>query len=119
MGVEIEVIQPGDGKTFPKQNDQLYIEYKGYLEDGTVFDSSYDRGKPITFLIGIGSVIKGWDEGVMKMSLNEKAKLTISPDYAYGDEPPTDKIPPNATLIFDVHLVQINDQKPKGGCIIQ
>ncbi|KAJ1483233.1 hypothetical protein T484DRAFT_1623107 [Baffinella frigidus] len=84
-GVTVTTTQPGDGATFPKKGDTLQMHYKGTLQkDGSKFDASYDRGTPFVFTIGVGQVIKGWDEGVMKMSLGEKATLNVSPDYGYG-----------------------------------
>ncbi|XP_046543527.1 peptidyl-prolyl cis-trans isomerase-like [Haliotis rubra] len=108
MGVEIEVIQPGDGTNFPKKGDKVSMHYTGTLTDGKKFDSSRDRGKPFQCKIGVGQVIKGWDEAVVKMTVGERAKLTISPDYGYGADGAAGVIPPNATLIFDVELLGIN-----------
>ena len=72
------------------------------------FDSSRDRGQPFSFTIGVGQVIKGWDEGVMQMSLGEKATLDITADYGYGARGAGGVIPPNADLLFDVELIAIN-----------
>lgn len=79
----------------------------GTLEDGSKFDSSRDRGSPFKTAIGIGRVIRGWDEAVPQMSQGEKAVLTISGDYAYGEKGYPGLIPPNATLIFEVELLGI------------
>ncbi|RUP47614.1 FK506-binding protein FKBP12 [Jimgerdemannia flammicorona] len=84
MGVTIETIKPGDG----------------VLEDGTKFDSSRDNGKPFTCNIGVGQVIKGWDEGVPQLSVGQIARFTITGDYAYGPRGFPGLIPPNATLIL-------------------
>lgn len=107
MGVEVETIRQGDGVTYPKQNQKVTVHYTGTLPDGKKFDSSRDRGKPFKFTIGHGEVIKGWDEGVAKMSVGQQAKLTCTPDYAYGAKGFPGVIPPNATLIFDVELLAV------------
>ena len=107
-GVEVTTLTAGDGVTFPKQGDNLTMHYTGTLADGTKFDSSLDRGDPFKFTIGIGQVIRGWDDGVMKLSLGEKAKLDISPDFGYGASGAGGVIPPNADLVFEVELLGIN-----------
>ncbi|CAG8543216.1 2373_t:CDS:2 [Ambispora gerdemannii] len=84
------------------------MHYVGTLEDGTKFDSSYDRKKPFETKIGVGQVIRGWDEGVPQISLGGKAKLIITPDYGYGKRGAGNVIPPNATLIFEVELLGIS-----------
>lgn len=108
MGVVVETKTPGNGKDFPKPGDDVTMHYTGYLLDGKKFDSSVDRNRPFDTKIGVGKVIKGWDEGVPQMSLGEKAKLTITGDYAYGEHGFPNLIPPNATLIFEVQLLKIN-----------
>ena len=109
MGVTREVITPGDGVNFPKKGDEVSIHYTGTLQsNGDKFDSSLDRGKPFRTRIGVGQVIKGWDEAVPQMSLNEKSRLVISSDCAYGDRGFPGLIPPNSTLVFEVELLQIN-----------
>ncbi|KDR68756.1 hypothetical protein GALMADRAFT_231080 [Galerina marginata CBS 339.88] len=108
MGVKIDTITPGDGVNFPKKGDRVSIHYVGTFTDGKKFDSSRDRGAPLTTEIGTGKVIKGWDEGVPQLSLGQKAKLTITPDYAYGSGGYPPIIPPNSTLYFEVELVKIN-----------
>uniref|UniRef100_A0A3B4FR40 peptidylprolyl isomerase n=2 Tax=Haplochromini TaxID=319058 RepID=A0A3B4FR40_9CICH len=79
--------------------------FAGSLTDGRKFDSSRDRDKPFRFKIGKQEVIRGWEEGVVQMSVGQRAKLTCSPDYAYGNKGHPGIIPPNATLIFDVELL--------------
>jgi len=108
MGVQIEPISPGDDKNFPAKGDTVTIHYTGTLEDGTKFDSSVDRGKPFQTQIGVGKVIKGWDEGVPQLSLGQKAYLICSPDYAYGARGFPPIIPANSTLRFEVTLLSIN-----------
>jgi FKBP-type peptidyl-prolyl cis-trans isomerase len=105
MGVTVDTIKPGDGKTFPKKGQTVSVHYIGTLLNGNKFDSSRDRGKPFKFKIGEGQVIKGWDEGVAQMSVGQTAKLTCSPDYAYGSAGAGSVIPPNATLQFEVELL--------------
>lgn len=95
-----------------KAGDKLEMHYTGTLTDGTKFDSSRDRGKPFSFTIGVGQVIRGWDEGVMKMSVGQQAKLEITSDFGYGARGAGGVIPPNADLIFDVELLRI---LPPGG----
>ncbi|KAJ1373354.1 Peptidyl-prolyl cis-trans isomerase fkbp1a [Parelaphostrongylus tenuis] len=108
MGVDIEVIKPGDGKNFPKNGQTVTCHYVLTLEDGKKVDSSRDRGSPFKFKIGKGEVIKGWDQGVAQMSVGQRAKLTISPDLGYGSSGVAGAIPPNSTLIFDVELISVN-----------
>lgn len=108
MGVSIETIVPGDGKTFPKRGDMVTIHYVGTLENGTPFDSSRDRKEPFVTQIGVGKVIKGWDEGVPQLSLGQKANLIATSDYAYGARGFPPVIPPHSTLKFEVELLKIN-----------
>jgi FK506-binding protein 1 len=104
-----KVLAAGDGTTFPKTGDKLTMHYTGTLKsNGSKFDSSKDRGKPFQFTIGIGQVIKGWDEGVMQMSLGEKCVLDITSDFGYGARGAGGVIPPNADLLFEVELLKIN-----------
>jgi FK506-binding protein 1 len=108
MGVSIETLSPGDGTTFPKKGDTVTIHYVGTLRNGKVFDSSRDRGTPFTTEIGVGRVIRGWDEGVPQLSLGQKAILTITPDYGYGPGGFPPVIPPNSDLVFEVELLGIS-----------
>lgn len=109
MGVTIEKINPGNGQNFPKQGDKVTVHYTGTLtSNGQQFDSSRDRNKPFQFNIGVGQVIKGWDEGVKQMSIGERSRLIITADYGYGAAGAGDVIPPNAGLTFDVELLKIN-----------
>lgn len=107
MGVDVETISPGDGTTYPKPGQIVVVHYTGTLQNGKKFDSSRDRGQPFKFTLGKGDVIKGWDQGLAKMSVGERAKLTCTPDFAYGSRGHPGVIPPNATLIFDVELLRV------------
>lgn len=103
----IEDIKKGEGKEVVG-GDYITIHYKGTLEDGTKFDSSYDRGAPFKTRIGVGEVIEGWDMGVIGMKVGGKRKLIIPPALGYGATGAGGVIPPNATLIFEVELVGID-----------
>lgn len=102
----IEDIEEGSGDAVVEAGDEIVIHYHGTLTDGTVFDSSVDRGEPFQTQIGVGQVIQGWDEGVIGMKTGGKRKLTIPPNMAYGEQG-VGSIPPNSTLIFEVELVEI------------
>jgi FKBP-type peptidyl-prolyl cis-trans isomerase len=106
-GLRYQILQKGDGAQAEKGKN-ISVHYKGQLADGTVFDSSYQRKQPIDFTVGIGQVIRGWDEGLQLMKVGDKARLVIPSDLAYGSQGAGGVIPPNATLIFDVELMQVN-----------
>jgi FK506-binding protein 1 len=94
--------------TRAQAGDELTMHYTGTLaSDGSKFDSSVDKGRPFKFKIGLGMVIRGWDEGVMQMSLGEKAALKITSDYGYGSAGAGDVIPPDADLVFEVELLAV------------
>ncbi|KAK7151332.1 hypothetical protein R3I93_012310 [Phoxinus phoxinus] len=110
------ILKKGDKTNFPKKGDTVSCWYSGTLEDGTVFDTNIPasakkkkQSKPLSFKVGLGRVIRGWDEGVLTMSKGETARLEIESDWAYGRKGvPDSKIPPNAKLIFEVELVAID-----------
>ena len=109
-GLAYEIIQEGSGAS-PKQGQQVTVHYTGWLDEngqpGKKFDSSVDRGQPFSFTVGVGQVIRGWDEGVMSMKEGEKRRLIIPADLGYGPYGAGSVIPPNATLIFDVELLKV------------
>lgn len=105
-GVAVEDLVVGQGETV-QSGDTISVHYVGTLTNGQVFDSSRDRNEPFTFTIGQGGVIKGWDEGLIGMKVGGTRRLTISPEYGYGDRG-IGPIPPNSTLIFEVELLNVS-----------
>ena len=106
-GLKYEDLQVGDGAE-AKSGDRVQVHYTGWLENGTKFDSSVDRGRPFEFPLGAGRVIRGWDEGVAGMKVGGKRKLVIPAALGYGDRGAGGVIPPGATLIFEVELLKVN-----------
>ncbi len=104
-GLQYKVLQPGTGRQHPGATDTVKVHYHGTLLDGSVFDSSVERGEPIEF--GLHQVIRGWTEGLQLMVVGEKTRLFIPSDLAYGDRR-AGSIEPGSTLIFDVELLGIN-----------
>ena len=105
-GLRYQILQKGTGKKAEK-GKTVSVHYKGQLPDGTVFDSSYKRKQPLEFPIGMGQVIAGWDEGIQLLHVGDKARLVIPSDLGYGSAGAGGVIPPDATLIFDVELMDV------------
>ncbi|KAG4066327.1 hypothetical protein HA402_000551 [Bradysia odoriphaga] len=106
--LQIKTTKQVECTTKSKHGDTLRIHYRGTLENGKEFDSSYQRGIPFVFKIGFGNVIKGWDQGLLDMCEGEKRRLTIPPELAYGEKGFEGFIKPGETIIFDTELLQIN-----------
>lgn len=105
-GLRYQIIQKGNGAKAEK-GKTVSVHYKGQLADGTVFDSSYKRNQPIDFALGVGQVISGWDEGVALLKVGDKARFVIPSHLGYGSRGAGGVIPPDATLIFDVELMNV------------
>lgn len=103
-GLKVEILKQGSGPK-AKAGQDVTVHYTGTLANGTKFDSSRDRGRPFSFNLGAGQVIKGWDEGIALLTVGSHAKLTIPASIGYGSAGAGGVIPPNATLIFDVELL--------------
>ena len=105
-GLKYIDLKEGNGPS-PKKGQSVLVHYTGWLENGTKFDSSVDRNEPFPFRIGEGQVIQGWDEGVLSMKMGGKRRLIIPPKLGYGARGAGGVIPPNATLIFEVELLDL------------
>ena len=105
-GLRYQILQKGDGEKAQK-NKTVSVHYKGQLSDGTVFDSSYKRNQPIEFSLGMGQVIRGWDEGIALLKVGDKARFVIPSHLAYGSRGAGGVIPPNANLVFDLELMSV------------
>jgi len=105
-GLKYYDLKTGTGDS-PKTGQTVVVHYTGWLTDGTQFDSSVDRGEPFSFVLGEGKVIPGWEEGVLTMKVGGKRQLVIPPDLGYGDQGAGGLIPPGATLVFEVELLEI------------
>ncbi len=106
-GLRYKILEAGEGDK-PSRGDQVSVHYRGALADGTVFDSSFERKQPISFLLGEGQVIPGWDEGIQLLRVGDRARLIIPPELAYGSRGAGGVIPPDAVLVFDVTLEGIS-----------
>lgn len=107
-GLEYYIVKENPTGAKPEAGKPVSVHYTGYLENGTKFDSSVDRGDAFTFALGVGQVIPGWDEGISLLKTGEKARLVIPSKLGYGEAGAGGVIPPNATLIFDVELIKVN-----------
>jgi FKBP-type peptidyl-prolyl cis-trans isomerase FkpA len=105
-GLKVEELVEGDG-AIAAAGQQVVVHYTGWLTDGRKFDSSHDRAEPFDFALGRGHVIRGWDEGVAGMKVGGRRRLTIPPQLGYGARGAGGVIPPNATLVFEVELLEI------------
>jgi FKBP-type peptidyl-prolyl cis-trans isomerase FkpA len=105
-GLIYEELVKGEGTT-ARSGDSVVVHYTGWLTDGRKFDSSLDRNEPFSFVLGRGNVIAGWDEGVEGMQVGGRRTLTIPPDLGYGPYGAGGVIPPNATLVFEVELIEV------------
>ena len=105
-GLRYQIIQKGEGKK-ADSGQNVSVHYKGQLADGTVFDSSYKRNQRLEFPVGVGQVISGWDEGIQLLHVGDKARFVIPSDLGYGSQGAGGVIPPDATLIFDVELMDV------------
>ncbi len=105
-GLKYQDLVQGDGAV-ALAGQEVVVHYTGWLTDGSKFDSSVDRDQPFSFFLGRGMVIRGWDEGVSGMQVGGKRKLTIPPQLGYGAQGAGGVIPPNATLVFEVELLEV------------
>ncbi|KZV60552.1 FK506-binding protein 1 [Peniophora sp. CONT] len=108
VNLTIEYLRHGDGVFFPKPGDAVKIHYTGKLQSGLVFDSSVERNDAFIMIIGRGRAIRGWEEAILQISLGSKVLLTVPPELAYGSRGFPPHIPPNATLLFEVELLELN-----------
>lgn len=108
-GLIVQDVVVGNGKT-AESGDTLSAHYVGALENGTVFDNSYNRGQPIQFVLGAGQLIKGWELGLVGIKEGGKRRLVIPPELGYGQSGAGGVIPPNATLLFEIELVSVQKQ---------
>ena len=106
-GLRYQILQKGTGGKAAETGKMVSVHYKGQLADGTVFDSSYKRNAPLDFQVGVGQVIAGWDEGICLLNVGDKARLVIPSDLGYGSAGAGGVIPPDATLVFDVELMDV------------
>ena len=107
--LKIEDLEIGTGAEATGRGQTLIVHYTGWLEDGTKFDSSHDRGEPFSFPLDCQFVIPGWDQGIKGMREGGKRRLTVPPELAYGERGAGNVIPPNATLVFEIELIEVSE----------
>jgi FKBP-type peptidyl-prolyl cis-trans isomerase len=107
MEIKKEITQESNSNQIAKKGDTVTVHYTGTFEDGSKFDSSLDRGQPLSFQIGSGMMIRGWEEGLVGVRVGEKVKLVLPPEFAYGEQGIPGIIPPNSTLLFEIELLAI------------
>ncbi|GMQ79248.1 MAG: hypothetical protein BMS9Abin02_1816 [Anaerolineae bacterium] len=117
-GLQYIILEEGDGE-IPESGQVVSVHYTGYLTDGTIFDSSRDRGEPFSFPLGQGQVIAGWDEGIGFLPAGSSGRLIIPPELAYGDRGAGSQIQPGDTLVFDVELVEILPPPPEAPTAVE
>ncbi|XP_049850591.1 peptidyl-prolyl cis-trans isomerase FKBP4-like [Schistocerca gregaria] len=122
-GILKTILREGEGEETPREGSEVSVHYTGVLVDGTKFDSSLDRGQPFKFVVGEGKVIKGWDKTLLTMRRGEKCSVVLEPKYAYGESGSPPKIPPNATLKFEIELLDFTNatdvSKKKDGSVMK
>jgi len=106
--IRIKTIHKGDGVNFPKKGDTVTVQYTGRLENGAIFDSSLNKGRPFKFVVGEHKVIKGWDIAILRLSKGQSVKVFIPARLAYGNKRVGGKIPANSNLIFNIQLIKIH-----------
>ena len=102
QGVTIKMIRAGDSDGYPQATQSVAVHYDAYLPDGTLWDSSRRRGRPLRFRLGVGQVIPGLDDGIMQLSLGARARMTLPPEMAYGARGFPGLVPPNTSVDFDI-----------------
>jgi FK506-binding protein 1 len=103
--IPIVTLKPGDAIHFPKKGDSCLLHYTGFLDNGAIFDSSYNKDRPICIIVGLDQVIAGWDDVLLRMSRGQKARVDIPPEMAYGERGYPPIIPPLATLTYELELI--------------
>ena len=107
--VKVKILKKSNQKSvYPKDGNTVLVNYRGMLKDGTVFDDSWKKNKPFSFIVGKGQVIRGWDIGIKNIKLGEKATIKIPSKLGYGEKGVPGHIPPNSPLIFKIHLMRID-----------